>query len=208
MMQITPSPRMLLTLDGGAVAAKYFALLYSDEPGSLIDVVGIAAELEDGTNASLVCENLNPTFRDYYGIRVSDDATYEDKKAAIRDATGWADFDEFPWVEIDETGEAIPGTDSDVSISRWLDQPIDDQELYIDWITRNVPDRYTPGFDIYRRLQPSEITELGLKCADLGGPASSVPCVSTSATIERLNAVLSRASLPYVFSDDAGSEEK
>lgn len=207
-MKKSPSRRMLLTIDSGAISAKYFTWIYSNEPSSLIEVVGVAAELEDGADAFMVCENLNPTFRDFYGIRVSDGATYEDKKAALCHAVGWESVEELPWIEIDANGEPILETDTDASISAWLDRPIDDQELLINWITRNVPDQYAPGFEIYKKLQPSELAALGLKRADLGGPANSVPCVLTSATIEQLNAVLARASLPYVFVDDTGAEEK
>ena len=42
---------------------------------------------------------------------------------------------------------------------------------------------------------------------DLGGPASSVPCVACDASLEELNRVIAQKDLPFHFVDDEGSSE-
>jgi hypothetical protein len=56
-------------------------------------------------------------------------------------------------------------------------------------------------------LTSDEQKALGMRHADLGGPASSVPCVSTTAGIDDLNKMLAAKKLPFVFLDDEGPEE-
>ena len=56
-------------------------------------------------------------------------------------------------------------------------------------------------------LSKEEITRLGMHKGDLGGPASSVPCVVCDASLEELNRVIAQNNLPFIFVDDEGPSE-
>jgi hypothetical protein len=75
-----------------------------------------------------------------------------------------------------------------------------------DWV--EDANQYAPGFAIWDALTSEEPKALGLRAQDLGGPASSPWCVSTTVRIEKLNSVLARKQLSFVFVDDAGPEEE
>ena len=66
---------------------------------------------------------------------------------------------------------------------------------------------YAPGFSLMAHLSDKEKKALRMGEADLGGPASSVPCVATGASIEQLNQIISKKGLPYLFVDAEGPEE-
>ncbi len=78
-------------------------------------------------------------------------------------------------------------------------------DLYLAHASR-VSTQYTPGFVIWGALTPDEREALQMRVSDLGGSASSVPCVSTQASIQEMNMALMRHGLPFVFVD--GSEER
>ncbi len=205
--------RVLLTLENHAITAKYFSYVI-DEIG---DCLGVCVEAENETSEFYVIEG-NPTFANYYGIDVSKDATYEEKRQAILFATGlsfelWASDDEFGWLERDEQGGIVPSAEADEAITRWLWRPLkesgreQDMDLYIAY-ARRVSTQYTPGFVIWDAFPPYEREALQIRVSDLGGPASSVPCVSTQASIQEMNMALMRHGLPFLFVDADGPEER
>jgi hypothetical protein len=51
------------------------------------------------------------------------------------------------------------------------------------------------------------VKRLGFRERNLGGPASSVPCVSTRASVAELNAVIVAHGLPFLVVDDEGPQE-
>lgn len=167
--------RVLLTLDQGVITAKYFCY---------VGDCGVQVETEQGSAESYTVESDDPTFADYYRIRVADDASYEEKKRAILAATGWESEEEYGWVETDDEGEIIPGTDTDESITAWLRcRLLDaaheyDRDLYFRY-GADSSTQYTPGFILLESLPEDECRRLRLGEADLGGPASTLPCVST-----------------------------
>ena len=82
-----------------------------------------------------------------------------------------------------------------------------DMDFYIAYVSR-VSTQYTPGFMIWDALPSHEREALQMRESDLGGPASSVPCVSTQASIQEMNMALMRHNLPFVFVDADGPEER
>ena len=204
----TMTDRVLLTLDDQVISAKYFSYVF-DETG---DCCGVRVAAENEESAYYVVEG-NPTCADYYEIAVADDATYDEKKRAILAATGWTLEEEFDWLETDEQGEVVPGTDTDATITQWLRRPLMEfgGEPYIDFYFSygsRTSTQYTPGFIILDSLPADEREALQIRESDLGGPASSVPCVSTKASIHELNWALKRNGLPFVFVDAEGSDER
>ena len=205
--------RVLLTLENHVIAAKYFSYVF-DATG---DCSGVCVETENETSECYVLEG-NPSFADYYGINLAEDATYEEKRQAILFATGspfdlWASDDEFGWQERDEQGDIVPSPEADEAITRWLWRPLkesgreQDMDFYIAYVSR-VSTQYTPGFMIWDALPSHEREALQMRESDLGGPASSVPCVSTQASIQEMNMALMRHNLPFVFVDADGPEER
>jgi len=205
--------RVLLTLENHVIAAKYFAYVF-DETG---DCSGVCVEAENEKSEFYVIGG-NPTFADYFGIDLAEDATYDEKRQAILLATGlpfelWASDDEFGWLERDDQGGIVPSAEADEAITRWLRRPLkdsgreQDMDLYISYASR-VSTQYTPGFMIWDALTSHECSTLQMTMSDLGGPASSVPCVSTQASIQELNTALMRHGLPFVFVDADGPEER
>ena len=190
---------MLLTREDGAIVAKRYSVV----DGGLI---GVAVLCDDGST-ELFAENAQPTYKEYYGIEMPDDAEYEKKKLAVSEATGWKFPQEFPWLETDETGEAVSDAERDERLMIWLNSAIvDDYDLLERWGERTAS-QYAPGFALMRALSNGEISRLGMRERDLGGPASSVPCVTCDASLEELNQVIARHDLLFIFVDDEGSSE-
>jgi hypothetical protein len=189
----------MLGLFGGVIAAHEWVYVESD------DELGIAARCDDGTQEFYV-DKARPTFRDVFAITVADTAPYEEKRKAVLEATGWEFPEEFRWLNTDEEGAVIPGTDTDETLTRWLNSEVG----YSDDYSCGLQERwssytstiYGPGFALMNALTDADAKELGLRYADLGGPASSVPCVASTATIEKLNQVLSAKGLPFVFVEE------
>jgi hypothetical protein len=187
-------PRVLLTIeDGDMIVAKRFRYLSNE-------LMGIAALCDDGTH-KLFAVKSNPTNAEFHDIKVAADASYEEKKRAIVEATDWED-EEFPWLETDENGDAVPGTDTPQRVTDWLNAEIDIEQLE-SW-GETVAGPYAPGFVLMDALTKDERRALGLREQDNGGPASSVLVVTTTASIEELNDMLSRKNLPFIFIDDEG----
>ena len=200
--------RVLLTLDDQIISAKHFSYV-CDEDGHDCGVC-VVAENED---SEFYVFDGNPTVADYYGITLAGDAAYEEKKQAILAATGWTSEEEFDWLETDGQGEVVPGTDTDATITQWLRRPLMEsgREPYIDFYFSygsRTSTQYTPGFLILESLPADEREALQIRESDLGSPASSVPCVSTKASIHELNWAVTRHGLPFVFVDAEGSEER
>jgi hypothetical protein len=82
----------------------------------------------------------------------------------------------------------------------------DNTDLLETWGAREAGE-YAPGFELMHCLPLEDVKRLGLRERDLGGPASSVPCVSTRASASELNAVISAHALPFLVVDEEGSEE-
>jgi hypothetical protein len=200
--------RVLLTLDGQVISAKHFSYV-CDETG---DCCGVCVVAENEDSAYYVVEG-SPTVADYYGIDVVDDATYDEKKQAILAATGWTSEEAFDWREIDAQGNIVPGSDTDATITQWLQRPLREfggepyMDFYFSYGSRTST-QYTPGFIILDSLPADEREALEIRESDLGDPASSVPCVSTRASIHELNWALKRHGLPFVFVDAEGPEER
>lgn len=190
-------PRVLLTREGNIIVAKFYSFLGQG-------LMGVAARCDDGSVVLYSC-SANPTNREYYRVDVSDAANYEAKRSAVLRATGWSSDEEFEWLETDSNGDVIPGTDTNATITAWLNRDIR-EELLESWCSGSVS-QYAPGFEIMARLTPREIDQLKMREANLGGPASSVPCVASLATLQALNDVLKRKNLPFIFVDDEGSRE-
>ncbi len=84
--------RALLTLEDHVVAAKYLSYVF-DATG---DCSGVCVEAENGASEFYVIEG-DPTFADYYGIALADDATYDEKRQATLAATGRVSEDSPGW---------------------------------------------------------------------------------------------------------------
>jgi hypothetical protein len=53
-------------------------------------------------------------------------------------------------------------------------------------------------------LSAKDQNDLGLREVDRGGPASSVPCVAMTASVQKFNQLMEARRLPYVMVDDEG----
>ena len=65
---------------------------------------------------------------------------------------------------------------------------------------------FTPGFELMGLLSANQ-NDLGLREVDRGGPASSVPCVAMTASVQKFNHLMEARRLPYVMVDDEGAIE-
>jgi len=193
------TPKVLLTLeDGRYIAAKRFRWVANDEMN------GVAAQCDDGSYEFFV-EKSHPTNMEVYDINVSNKAPYAEKKEAVQVATGWEFDEEFPWLETNENGDAIPETATLERITNWLNAEANSDALE-HWGGRTTS-QYAPGFALMWSLTDEERKALGMDEADLGGPASTVPCVRTNASLLELNRIISQKRMPYIFVDDEGPEE-
>ena len=182
-------PKVLLTLEEGEIiVCKRFG--YPD--GKLI---GVVAACDDGSKR-LFAVDAEPTNAQFHDIKVAADASYDEKLKAIESALE----------DIEDRGEDVPDTSTSERIDAWLNAPKEMDEYQMEeWVER--VSQYAPGFAIMDALTSEEEKALGIHYADLGGPASSVPCVTTTADIDELNKVLAAKGLPFTFIDDEGPEE-
>lgn len=194
-------PKVLLTLENDRViVAKRYSFV---DDG--VDA-GTVAQCDDGSSAFFLV-TANPTNMEFYGIEVSNEASYAEKKKAVEAATGWSFDEEFEWLKTDDYGDVIPGTDTLGTITNWLNGPIDlEHPLMENWGDRTST-QYASGFSLMASLTDDEKRALDIREGNLGGPASSVPCVMTGASIEELNRNISEKGLSYVFIDADGPEE-
>ena len=202
--------RVRLSLEEDAIVTKFYTELYDLESGN---VAGITVRCDDGSEEFFVCDTPDPTFADIFGIVVSDEATYDEKKRVVMAATGWSHDEEFLWLKTDQNGCAIPGTDTNETLTKWLKTKAScgssdyEVDTLIHWISENIPDKYFPGFKILSALSESECSTLGIRQRDMGVPASSMPYVVANASIDDLNSALAAAELPFVFVDNEGAVE-
>jgi len=191
-------PRLLLTREEGVIVAKRYWLVDSG------DEISIAALCDDGSNEFFV-EKAHPTYREYYGVEVPDDAGYEKRRQAVSEATGGKYED---WIETDENGDVVPETEKDERLTAWLNSKVDAYHLdYWDGRSGRVASQYAPGFRLMWSLSEKDISRLGMREGDLGGPASSVPCVVCEVSLEELNRMIEKNDLPFILVDDEGSQE-
>jgi hypothetical protein len=192
--------RVLLTLDRGVIVAADFS--YVDDNG----LNGVIVRCDDGGSESYLVDS--PTMAEYYGLELPEGASYEQKKQAVMAAAGWDYEEECEWLQVDENGDALPEYETDEVIDAWLSSLISDVDIdrYLHFGER-IATEYTPGFIIWDALTEEQRARLGLRESDLGGPASSVPCISTNASIDELSEALEQYGLPFVFVGDNRSEE-
>jgi hypothetical protein len=186
---MSDEPKVLLTLEeGDIIVCKRFGY-----PGG--NLIGVVADCDDGSKR-LFAVDAEPTNAQFYDIKVASDASYEEKLKAIESALE----------EIDDRGEDVPDTSTLEQINAWLnaEAAMDEYQLE-EWGGKVSP--YAPGFAIEEALTVEEAKALGLRQQDMGGPASSVPCVSTTASLDELNKILAAKKLPFVFIDDEGPED-
>lgn len=96
-------------------------------------------------------------------------------------------------------------TDTMDRLVAWLKSPLG-SDGWTDWewslMERWAVDEatiYAPGLQIYAALSDNGRHELSLSYVDLGGPASSVPCVTSQASLDKLNEAMRLKSLPFLF---------
>jgi hypothetical protein len=123
-----------------------------------------------------------------------------------RRATGLDDRDELPWLEYDNAGNSIHGQIEPDLLEAWLFKTVSDDRLE-NWGSHTAS-QYAPGFEIINSLDATDSRSLGLHEVDLGGPASSVPCVAITASIDEFNQMIRARGLPYVMVDDEGPIER
>lgn len=165
---------------------------------------GVAAKCLDGSERFYVALS-NPSYGDCFGIDPSQHASFEELRRATMEAGGWGDEDQFPWCDLDDDDEVLPETDTLERLVAWLKSPLG-SDGWTDWewslMERWAVDEatiYAPGLQIYSALPDSERRELSLSYADLGGPASSVPCVTAQASLDKFNEAMRLRSLPFLF---------
>jgi hypothetical protein len=183
-------PKVLLTFeDGDIIVAKRFRFL-NDK------LMGISARCDDGSQR-LFAVNTSPTNAEFYGVKVAADASYEEKLKAIEPAME----------ELNDRGEVVPDLSTLAQINKWLNAGMQMDEYQMQEWGENVS-QYGPGLTIQEALTFDEQKALGMRQQDLGGPASTVWCVATSASIDELNKMLAAKKLPFVFIDEEGPEQE
>lgn len=193
-------PKLMLTLEGNVISAKE----YSWVSGGLI---GCDALLTDGSRR-LFAVNESPTELEFYGL---DDLIrtipFEKKRLLVFEATGLDERDELPWLKYDSTGEPAERQVEADLLDAWLAKIITfDDERYYSWGSRTAS-QFAPGFELMSLLSAKDRNDLGLHEVDQGGPASSVPCVAMTASIEKFNKLMEKLHLPYVMLDNEGAIE-
>jgi hypothetical protein len=193
--------KLLLTLYNGIIAARRFRWI----SGGLL---GIDAMQTDGSSR-LFAVTDEPTELMYLGLDENVlSLPYSKLKEILSHIFRPIDeSDELPWLSYDDHGNPIAGQVESEAIIKWLTRKVEiGDERYESWGARSASE-YAPGFEIMRSLSQLDIDTLGLREVDLGGPASSVPAISTHASINEFNNLMNLRKLPYVVVDDEISEE-
>lgn len=190
-------PPVLLGLYGGVIACDQWVDVENETER------GVAAKCQDGSDRFYVALS-NPTYGDCFGVDIPKDASFESLRNATMEAGGWDENDQLPWCDLDDSDEVLPETDSLERLVGWLQSPLG-SDGWTDWEWSLMEhfgadaSIYAAGMQIYAALSDIERRELSLSNADLGGPASSVPCVTTQASLDKLNEVMRARSLPFLF---------
>ena len=159
------------------------------------DEIDLMARCEDGSWQS-ISEEI-PSYADYHGIEIAIGTPLREIKAQTCAEFGCEEED-LPWLTFN-AGEILPESDSLEAARVWLNKPIDmSQDEYCDYGNRRVSE-YAPGFDLAYCASAEEREELSVQEANLGGPASSVPCVIVKDAPELIAAFLERHGLGYII---------
>lgn len=197
-MDNKPASPVLLALYQGVIAFDQWVEVENETER------GVAAKCQDGSDQFYVAFS-DPTYGDCLGVDVSHHPTFESLRAAAMDAGGWGEDDQLPWCDLDDDDEVLPETDTLERLVAWLQSPLGG-DGWTDWeislMEHWAVDEatiYAPGMQIYSALSDAERGELSLSYADLGGSASSVPCVTARASLSMLNNVMLEKQLPFIF---------
>ena len=134
-----------------------------------------------------------PTYREFLGV-VGLHAR-EDSEEIAEIAAEW--FDDEPW--LDALGVNAGEADRVAALAGWLELQMDmGSDFALDWILERIVTEHTPGLDIAHQFSRPELQALGLELVDLGGPVSSLPAVRFRGSIDELNQIIARTSLPFV----------
>lgn len=197
-MNDNDGPKLMLTLDGNVISAKEFSWVSGE-------LMGCAALLTDGSK-HLFTEVAFPTEAQFYFLdELIHALPFEEKKKMVLEATGLDDRDELPWLKYDDTGNPIDEQIEPDLLKAWLVKTVSDDRL--EYWGSHTASQYAPGFEIINSLDATDSRSLGLHEVDLGGPASSVPCVAMTASIHEFNQIMQARGLPYVMIDDEGPIE-
>jgi hypothetical protein len=176
-------PKLMLTLDGNAISAKEFWWVSGE-------LCGCAALLTDGSER-LFTEVAFPTEAQFYFLDESIHALpFEEKRKMVLEVTGLDDRDELPWLKYDDAGNTIDEQIEPDLLEAWLFKTVSDDRLE-NWGSHTAS-QYAAGFEIINSLDATDSRSLGLHEVDLGGPASSVPCVAITASIDEFNQMMDR----------------
>ena len=160
------------------------------------DEIGLRARCEDGSWQS-IAEKL-PSYADYHGIEFSVGTPLRQIKAQSCAEFG-CEEEELPWLTFGAGSEVLAESDSLEAAKAWLNKPIDmSQDQYCDYGNHGVTE-YAPGFALANCASAEEREELSVQEVDLGGPASSVPCIVVKDAPELIAAFLERHALDYVI---------
>lgn len=191
-------PLVLLGLYRGVIAFDQWTEVQTETEQ------GFAAKCQDGSEQFYVALS-NPTYADCFGIDIPQNASFESIRSATMEACGWDENDQLPWCDLDDRDENLPNTDNRDRLIAWLQSPVG-SDGWTDWelslMEHWAVDEatiYAPGMQIYAALSDFERRELSLSHADLGGPASSVPCVTAQASLDKLNEAMRARSLSFLF---------
>lgn len=198
-MDKKPTSPVLLALYQGVIAFDQWVEVESETER------GVAAKCQDGSDQFYVALS-DPTYGDCLGVNVSNHPTFEDLRTAAMDSGGWSVDDQLPWCDLDDDDEVLPETDTLERLVAWLQSPLG-SDGWTDWEI-NLMEHwavdeatiYAPGMQIYSALSDAERNELSLSYGDArGGPGSSVPCVTSRASLDKLNEAMRLRSLPFLF---------
>jgi hypothetical protein len=198
-MNEKPASLVLLALYRGIIAFDQWVEVENETER------GVAAKCQDGSDEFYVALS-NPSYGDCLGVDMPQDVTFESLRKATMDAGGWDELDLLPWCDFDENDEILPETDTLKRLVGWLRSPLG-SDGWTDWeislMEHWAVDEatiYAPGMQIYEALSDAERQELKLSYGDArGGPGSSVPCVTTTASLDLLNETMRTRGLPYIF---------
>jgi hypothetical protein len=180
-----------LILEDDVLVAREFSII----DGSDGDC-GVSVRCSDGSE-SVHVHSMEPTEREFYGFELPQHRILYAKKRALVIEQASLDPDDLPWVEYDPNGNPVAGTDSEARLEAWLNQVVTDERL--DGWGEGRNSEYGVALDLLDALPESARGTLGLKRVDLGGPASSVPAVRMTGSLEQFNWIMRLHKLPYVL---------